>query len=269
MVARMVARNRRAAALCLWAALGGASLLVVAPLAYRVGVLGVLPALALTAAAMVAAALAVVVAPIAWALSRADHSAMRQAQAALVVAVAVLVMPVWTIVGSAGAPPIHQITTDHDDVPQFDAVIALRGDGSNPLDPPSPELTRTQRDAYPDIQPVETPRPPFEVFAASLRVIEELGWDIVATTGAVADGDDRVAAGDTRGREPDRLIEATESTSWFGFKDDVVVRVRQSGEGTRVDLRSVSRVGVGDLGANANRIRAFVRALESTLASGR
>ena len=258
----MADRNRRAAALCLWLAVGSALLLAIAPLAYRTGLIGLLPALASTAIAVVAAALAVVVAPVAWALSRSDRLASRRARAGLLIAAVALAVPVWTIAASAGAPPIHHITTDPDDPPLFDAVIPLRGAGSNPLDPPSQEVTRTQRGAYPDIQPVDIARPPAEVFQAALRVVEELGWEIVATT-------NEDTARSRSGPEPDRRIEATESTSWFGFKDDVVVRVRQSAEGSRVDLRSVSRVGVGDLGANANRIRAFVRGLDSTLASGR
>jgi uncharacterized protein (DUF1499 family) len=54
------------------------------------------------------------------------------------------------------------------------------------------------------------------------------------------------------------LVEATATTFWFGFKDDVVVRIVGNGEGSRIDLRSMSRVGQGDVGANADRITDFV-----------
>ena len=58
-------------------------------------------------------------------------------------------------------------------------------------------------------------------------------------------------------------LEATARTRWFGFRDDVVVRVRPDGAGSRVDVRSVSRVGRSDLGTNARRIRGFMDALRS------
>ena len=71
----------------------------------------------------------------------------------------------------------------------------------------------------------------------------ELGWEIVAA-------------------EPDRgRIEATATTFWFRFKDDVVIRLTPRGYGTYVDVRSKSRIGGGDMGANANRIRRFLQRL--------
>jgi uncharacterized protein (DUF1499 family) len=58
------------------------------------------------------------------------------------------------------------------------------------------------------------------------------------------------------------MIEATATTFWFGFKDDVVLRIRPTANGSIVDVRSVSRVGQSDLGANAKRIRAILRGIE-------
>ncbi|MGH8720432.1 MAG: DUF1499 domain-containing protein, partial [Burkholderiales bacterium] len=86
---------------------------------------------------------------------------------------------------------------------------------------------------------------PAEAFKRALQAARDLGWEIVAAEGVA-------------GR-----IEATDSTFWFGFKDDVVIRVEADGAGSRIDVRSVSRVGVGDVGANAKRIRAYLRALGS------
>jgi uncharacterized protein (DUF1499 family) len=77
-----------------------------------------------------------------------------------------------------------------------------------------------------------------------MEVATALGWEIVAAS------------------EDDGRFEATDTTFWFGFKDDVVVRIRPEGDGSRIDLRSVSRVGVGDLGANAARIKRFVQRIE-------
>lgn len=82
------------------------------------------------------------------------------------------------------------------------------------------------------------------MFSAALATAREMGWTVVDS-----------AADDGR-------IEAVATTFWFGFNDDVVIRVTESGSGTRVDMRSVSRVGVSDVGTNAARIRAFLAVLK-------
>jgi hypothetical protein len=82
-------------------------------------------------------------------------------------------------------------------------------------------------------------------------VAQELGWEIVAVDPAA-------------GR-----VEATATTLWFGFKDDIVVRVRRADGGAQVDVRSVSRLGGGDLGANAARVRAFLERLETAAGPSR
>jgi len=72
-------------------------------------------------------------------------------------------------------------------------------------------------------------------------------------------GGELVASDPVAGR-----IEATDTTFWFGFKDDIVVRVAPAPGGSRVDVRSTSRVGLSDVGTNAARIRKYLRALQST-----
>ena len=138
-------------------------------------------------------------------------------------------------------PPIHDITTDTDNPPRFVAVLPLRKDASNSVDYGGPELAARQRAAYPDLQPLVVPIPRHQAFAQGLKAAEAMGWEIVAS-----DADE--------GR-----IEATDTTLWFGFKDDVVVRIQARGDETVVDVRSVSRVGKSDVGANAQRIRAYLR----------
>ena len=138
-----------------------------------------------------------------------------------------------------GAPPIHDITTDLENPPTFVAVAPLRADAPNGLDRP-PLLTEQQRKAYPDLAPVTLPASQDQVFDRALAVAQDLGWRIVTA--------DKAA-----GR-----IEATATTRWFGFEDDVVVRLTPWGSGTRVDVRSVSRLGVGDAGTNARRIREYL-----------
>jgi uncharacterized protein (DUF1499 family) len=85
--------------------------------------------------------------------------------------------------------------------------------------------------------------PPPQAFDRALASVREMGWDLVAADAAA-------------GR-----IEATDTTFWFGFKDDVVIRVRPADGGSRIDVRSVSRIGVGDAGTNAKRIGAYLDAL--------
>jgi uncharacterized protein (DUF1499 family) len=140
-------------------------------------------------------------------------------------------------------PPIHDITTDLDNPPAFEAVVPLRADAANSLDRP-PVLAGQQREGYPDLSPVTLSMPPAQAFERALAIAQNKGWTIVNA--------DRSA-----GR-----IEATDTTFWFGFTDDIVVRLTPWGAGTRVDLRSVSRVGRSDVGTNARRIRDFLDELQ-------
>ena len=138
-----------------------------------------------------------------------------------------------------GAPPIHDISTDLENPPAFEAVALLRADAPNSLDRP-PLLAEEQRKAYPDLAPVTLPASQDQSFDRALAVAQDLEWRIVTA--------DKAA-----GR-----IEATDTTRWFGFEDDVVVRLTPWGSGTRVDVRSVSRMGGGDAGTNARRIREYL-----------
>ena len=222
----------------------GGVVLLLGVLGYRVGLIGLGFAFGLFGVGFLLSAVALVMALVTLLVGRRTPEVARRAGIALVLAVAVVAVPVSTILRGDSAPAIHHITTDTEDPPQFNVVIPLRGDTSNPLEYTA-ELAEVQRRAYPDIQPLLVQSPPDEAFDRSEQVVRELGWEIVSA--------DRAA-----GR-----IEATDTTFWFGFKDDVIVRIRPADNGSRVDLRSVSRVGGGDIGANAARIRAFSRRLTS------
>ncbi len=153
---------------------------------------------------------------------------------------AVVGVPSAVVVSARGAPPIHDVTTDPDDPPPFEAAVPLRA-GKNTADYPGEAVASVQRRAYPDLAPVVLPVAPSVAFERVLGVTRELGWEVVARDV-------------TSGR-----IEAVDTTFWFGFEDDVVVRLRPDPAGTRMDVRSSSRVGVGDLGTNARRVRELVR----------
>jgi len=138
------------------------------------------------------------------------------------------------------APAMHDIATDVGDPPAFDKAIALRGADANPLDYDIAANAARQQIAYPRVKPIRTDKSVDESFDRAVEVLESMRLDIVN-----ADRDDGV-------------IEAVATSFWFGFKDDVVVRVRPRGAGATVDMRSVSRVGIGDLGVNAKRIEEFI-----------
>lgn len=137
-------------------------------------------------------------------------------------------------------PPIHDITTDTERPPEFVAVLPARAGASNPPEYVGGEVTAQQKEAYPDITPVMLDVTPDAAFGRAHQAAQDMGWEIVAADSAA-------------GR-----IEATATTTWFGFKDDVVVRVEPAAQGSRIDVRSKSRVGGSDVGANAARIRKYV-----------
>jgi uncharacterized protein (DUF1499 family) len=137
-------------------------------------------------------------------------------------------------------PFIHDITTDLENPPLFVAILPLRASAPNTAEYGGPEVAAQQRAGYPNLGPLTLQVPPEQAFSRALAAAQDMEWEIVAS-------------------EPTkRRIEATATTFWFGFKDDVVVRVTPAGSGSRIDVRSVSRVGKSDVGANAERITAYL-----------
>ena len=144
-------------------------------------------------------------------------------------------------------PPIHDITTDTADVPMFDdVVVKLRSaPGINPLDYDAAKLPPLQKAAYPNVVPLDLTAQPSAAFDTVASVLPTLGLQVVQA--------DRNAM----------IVEAVATSFWFGFKDDVVVRIRPTETGSRIDVRSVSRVGVGDVGVNAKRIAKILDAIKA------
>lgn len=150
----------------------------------------------------------------------------------------------WSFVQTArSVPPIHDITTDTENPPAFVAVLPLREGSPNPAEYGGPEVAAQQRSAYPGLGPKVLSVQPDAAFKQALAAARDMGWEIVDAN------------------EAEMRIEATDTTLWFGFKDDIVVRVTPDDGGSRVDLRSVSRVGKSDVGANAKRISRFLERL--------
>jgi len=141
------------------------------------------------------------------------------------------------------APRIHDITTDMDNPPRFVSIMLLRKDAPNSPEYGGPGIALQQRAAYPDIKPLVLPVPVVSAFKRALQTAHDMGWKIVDASAQ------------------DGRIEAMDRTFWFGFTDDVVVRITPLPGRSRIDVRSVSRVGLSDIGTNAKRIRAFLRRL--------
>ena len=154
---------------------------------------------------------------------------------------------VWVVFSwlqmARSVPPIHDITTDTENPPQFVAILPLRKRAPNSAESGGPELAAQQRGGYPDLGPAMLPVAPSEAFDQALAAARKMGWQMI-------DADAQ-----------DLRIEATATTRWFGFKDDVVIRITPTEEGSRIDVRSVSRVGKSDIGTNAKRIREFLKQL--------
>ncbi len=179
---------------------------------------------------------------------RHEHhrSAFVIAAAGILVGLATAGIP-WSWIHMAKAmPPIYDISTDMTNPPQFVKIMALRQNAENDAIYEGAVVANQQRAYYPDIRPLILPIAPSVAFDTALREAKDRGWQIV---------DADASAG---------RIEAVATTFWFGFKDDVVVRITSFPGGSRVDVRSASRVGKGDIGTNAQRIRSFLHEMAST-----
>jgi uncharacterized protein (DUF1499 family) len=227
---------------------------------YRMKLLALFPAFGLLRWAVYAAIAGAVICLIALVIAllrrtRAGGGPQGAGAAALGVLVGLVVFYVPYSVRAGNYPPIHDVTTDTDDPPAFVAALAPRSASGatnspgyerivkSPRGGPDLNVPELQKKAFPDIGPVRLAVAPAQAFEQALRAVSAMGWTLI---------DQDV----TEGR-----IEASDTTTWFGFVDDVVIRVRPDEGGSRIDVRSVSRIGFGDVGKNAKRIRAYVAKL--------
>jgi uncharacterized protein (DUF1499 family) len=194
----------------------------------------------IAAAAISAAAL--ILAPL-----RGQRRGMFRALAGLAIGLITVGVPAYYLYTARSVPPIHDISTDTEDPPAFDAILQLRAEAPNPASYGGPAVAAQQQEAYPDIAPADYPIATDAAFEAAFEAARGMDWDIFATDQAA-------------GR-----IEAIDRTLWFGFVDDIVIRVRPTDAGSRIDVRSVSRVGVSDLGTNAARVRAYLAELDEQI----
>jgi uncharacterized protein (DUF1499 family) len=193
---------------------------------------------------------AAVLALLLLAIPRTRRGNARTLLLGVVLGVAAAAVPLYGLMQAKSLPMIHDISTDTKRPPEFVAILPLRADAANPAEYGGAEIASQQADAYPDIRSQHLDVAPAEAFKRAETAARDMGWEIAA-----ADAES--------GR-----IEATDTTFWYGFKDDVVIRIEPDGSGSRIDVRSVSRVGLSDVGKNAKRIRAYTAALGSTPAGG-
>lgn len=201
----------------------------------------------LTYSAYATIALAVIGLISIWFLRKGRAKAVILAVMAVLLTASVSITALYWQQRAQSVPPIHDITTDIENPPEFSAMVRLRADAPNPPEYAGPETAEAQREAYPEIQPIILPENLQEVMDAAVILITEREWKLVAINR-------------NQGR-----IEATEKLAWFGFKDDVVLRFTETAEGTLVDMRSKSRIGRSDVGVNAKRIEEFLEDLEESI----
>lgn len=149
-----------------------------------------------------------------------------------------LIITAGLLRGSTGSDLLHDITTDTVNPPHYEQAVKLRGEHSNSL-VYSPEKKALQEKLYPEIRTIKNALNAQKNYDVALQTITEMGLTISK-------------------KNPPHQIEAVASTYWFGFKDDVVIRIHNN----LVDIRSISRIGQSDLGANAKRIQQFTRSFE-------
>jgi Protein of unknown function (DUF1499) len=201
---------------------------------------------------------------LASALRNNDSEGWRWGAPGLFGALVLVWIPASVAIGAVQSPPIHDISTDVGNAPPFHALLPLRKGAAN-----GPEydgarkvvlkrkittVAELQKKAWPDVKtyavllnPKGDPKidPKAILFWRGFQRAKRMGWNIVAFS------------------EKDGIIEATDTTMWFGFTDDIVIRVQQAGAlGARLDIRSKARIGTADYGRNARRIMDYLKAIK-------
>ena len=220
----------------------------------RSGLLEIQPALATFGGALVIAAIALLLAIAAFVVIWLEGlGGMGAALTAMLVSLALLAYPAYLGMKAYRLPWIYDITTDPIDPPRYEALARVRPRDANPVAYAGLYAAEQQRTAYPDIGPLSASATPQAAYDAALAIVNKRRWRVVEQR--------TPQAGRREGR-----IEAVARTPIMGFRDDVVMRVRPEGsDGSRIDVRSSSRYGQFDFGANASRIRSLLDDIEEAM----
>jgi uncharacterized protein (DUF1499 family) len=241
-------RNERLARAGLWIAIIAGVVLALSPIGYRMGWLPLRVSLLwMIPAAVLIGALAVVVSLVAAFLIRrvSGSHGFGVALAGVLLGLVFGGYPASHVIKARRVPPIHDITTDTANPPTFVALAQTRRAAPNGLEYEREKVAELQSQAYPDVKTLHSTLAPTELITRVAKVAEDLGWEVVDSM-----------------PEEGRL-EATATTRMFGFKDDIVVRVRPGDSGSDLDMRSMSRIGGSDVGTNAARIRGFMEKMRA------
>jgi uncharacterized protein (DUF1499 family) len=216
----------------------------------RSGLLEIVPALATFAGALMCAVIAIMLAVgAAVVIWRDGLDGIGETFTAVALALALLAYPAYLGFKASRLPAIADISTDAVDPPRFEAIARLRTREANPVLYAGLYAAEQQRSAYPEIEPLEVAATAQAAYDAARAVITKRRWKVIL--------DRRPQPGRRDGQ-----IEAVARTPIMGFSDDVVVRVRPIADGVRIDVRSASRYGRHDFGANAARIKSVLEDIE-------
>jgi hypothetical protein len=227
--------------------------LIIAAVGHRLDRLDATATYGAMAVGFTLAALAVIAAVAAFeVIWRDGRKGVRTALWGLVLGLVVLSLPAigaWKVIAY---PRLVEVSTDLEDPPPFDNAVTDRGPGAAPIGNPTDEEAELQRNAYPDNVSRHYSVGPQRVFDDALAIVNDRGWRILASH--------RPDENDENGS-----IAAVARTLIFGFSQDVAIRIQPDEDGALVDMRSAARNGAHDLGADADRIRAFFRDLDASL----
>lgn len=168
---------------------------------------------------------------------RCEDAERRRLSRAAIVSLPIVLLFSINFFAAQGSPVIHEVSTDLHTPPEFVWAKTARGPDDNPFDL-SPAVIQQQQTHYPELRTAMLPMPLTEAQALAVETAEALGWEVTF-------------------QQPGH-VEATDTSFWFGFVDDIVIRIQSVPQGSELDLRSASRVGQSDLGANARRVKKFL-----------
>ena len=219
----------------------------------RAGLIEIDPSMAAVAGALGIAGLAILLALAALVVIwREGIEGLGRALVAIVIGAGLLAYPAYLGLKYVRTPALTDVTTDMGDPPRFDQAAKLRPRGT--VDYPGAGAAARQRAAYPDIEPLQIATTAQLAFDAASAVINKRKWNVILNRPPLP------------GRR-DGQIEAIARTPILGFREDIVVRVRGSADGARIDVRSASRYGTHDLGSNAARVRSLIEDIDDAAAT--
>lgn len=224
-------------------------LLVAAPLGYKYHVFALSPSFVSLLIALVTAILVLLgsIVMVFVAMNQGLPANRNLLVVALILSLVPVAFMVPQMIKGRSAAPIHDISTDTANPPTFDKIVGMRKDALNSLKYGAGKASledyiALQQKAYPNVKSLHTNLSVADAVVHAKDILAAQGLDVVNVDAA------------------NGVVEAVATSFWFGFKDDVVVRVTPADQGSTVDMRSVSRVGISDLGVNAARIRKFLKA---------